>query len=137
MPTLLWAIPCTQVLTDKRTNATTYVNAVEGLNLPSFPSETPPLTMGTTWTRSRPGEKFRLKLEVEDPEGNVVHSRELEERSFGDYKRFRVNILFSFLCKAPGTYRLLVSYSTKEKFRKGTSIPFDIVESQDDKVSSS
>lgn len=125
MAKLIWALPCIQVLTDQETNTTSYITSVEGVGVSSLPGKFPNIFVGTNWGRtSEEEDTIHPRLRVLAPSGEEVNTRELEERSFEDFQRYRINVrVGGFDMAEAGEYTIVVEHKDGDSWVSDTQIP--------------
>jgi hypothetical protein len=92
MPRLIWALPCQLVIFDQLTNLPTYVHCADLVPLPSVPGRLPRLTVGSMWARTEGESTLHVKLQLLNPKGEAVYSKETSELKFGESERYGVHL---------------------------------------------
>jgi hypothetical protein len=137
MAKLLWALPCFQVLTDRETNTVSYITCVEEMGVGEIPGKFPGLFVGTHWTRtSEEDDYIRSRIRVFNPSGGEVYTKELEERAFEDFQRYRINVQVSgFDITETGKYNIAVEQKENGDWVEKSRFPVSISEVASTEVS--
>jgi len=137
MAKLLWALPCSQVLTDRETNTVSYITCVEEMGVRELPGKFSGLFVGTHWTRtSEEDDYIRSRIRVFNPSGEEVYTRELEEKAFEDFQRYRINVQVSgFDITETGKYDIAVEQEENGDWVEESRFPVWISEVASTEVS--
>jgi hypothetical protein len=127
MAKLIWAIPCSRILLDQPSNLVSYIDALDGVAIPSFPADAPTTFIGTLWHRDGSA-KIEVRIAVYDPDGKKLMDSEAVAFTFEPHhKRCRANIGFSgFPLKGPGQFSFGVELKKGGKWTEVLRIPFDV-----------
>ena len=127
MATLVWAVICQRILHDQNTNFLSYIDAMDGVALPTFPVVAPMLFVGTLW-QLKDDPKFGVRVCAYAPDGSLL----LESNPFIpeiplEQKRYRVNVgLTGLPLSGPGLYTFGVENLVNDQWVEVTRIPFDV-----------
>lgn len=117
MAKLIRTIPCLTIITDKETNAATYIHVVEKLSLPAG-GFFPPIMIGTLWERTKAGDKMTVRMRIFTPDGDEYPSNDIRVE-FGNFERYRINMrLPSFPVPESGSYRIRVEHIGRKDWVK-------------------
>ena len=125
----IWTIPCRYILTDKTTNAPSYIGIIEGGASVKFPAKFPPLSMATTWRKtSTEAEILEVRVLLEGPskQKRVVMATDpitMEKQTH------RLNLSCGLDVKEPGTHYLITQLKKDGKRWVTVSrLPFEIIQ---------
>jgi hypothetical protein len=128
MAKLTWAVLCRRVIIDQGTNGVSYIDAIEGLSAPKFPSPAPVIIAGTLWRRSGPEETtIEVRARAEDSSGKTLQDDEVRLMLEPEHKRGRINIgLGGYDISGPGTYFLVIEQKVGALWVEATRLPFEV-----------
>lgn len=126
MPELVWALTCRTILTDAESNSVSYIEAIHGLAARKLPSRLPPVMLGTVWRSSKDGDRLRMRMRVEAPDGSELVAMEFPEVKFDHpYQRLNVNMA-GVEVSMVGDYSIVVERFTRRRWREEGRVPFNI-----------
>ena len=127
MPKHLWSIPCQQVLTDRETNAVSYINCIEGFAVTELPAPFPPIFIGTLWSKTAQKDAVEMRIRVSAPSGKIIHSHSHEPKVFGLYSRYRINLHISgFDIAEEGVYTFIIEHKEEDDWIEDCLLPIPI-----------
>jgi hypothetical protein len=129
MAKLVWALLCRRVIIDAQTNLLSYVDALDGFNVPQFPSASPLIIACTVWHReSQEERRLVMKVVVHSPNGAVLFesdesSLELEPV----HKRGRINLgIAGFELPEPGQYQIGIRLKQDDEWTEVHRVALDV-----------
>ena len=129
MPSLAWALTCRRVIIDQQSNFISYVDALDGFNVPTVPFPCPLIVLCTLWFRSKPeDERIELRAVIRAPSGAIVNT------AVGDplvltsaFTRARVNVGFGgFPLPQTGVYHVGIEIRNGDEWRQVHEVPFEV-----------
>jgi hypothetical protein len=130
----VWTVICTTIITDRETNATSYINTIEAAGVPSFPALLPPLSIGTNWRKdSDELVSLRIRVKFALPDGSVRNVVQVPDTDV-TRRRHRLNIVCGEIeVREPGVHFFVVQIKQKDRWETVCRIPLDVmhVEVQD------
>lgn len=107
MAELIYAALCQRVLIDQATNFVSYIDILDGVNVPKLPFAVPPSMVGTIW-RVEGENRLEMRVRVADPDSQLLAeaiANPLELKP--THLRGRMNVRVpGFEAAKPGTYRV-------------------------------
>jgi hypothetical protein len=91
-PVLISALTCEQVITDT-SGKHTLVGLFTNINAPEFPAVHPRMTLFCAWINTGKKDKYRIKVGVEDPDGEILGKEFNGEIEFKEDKIITYGIL--------------------------------------------
>ena len=135
MPDLHWALLCQQAITDRTTNAISYLNAVEELTVESFPAQLPPITVSTIWRRKNwtgePEEgNIAMRIRITGTVKEEITSQVNQE--FGSHDRYRINRgIGGIPVTEPGVVNFHIEHKDDDEWNERFRIPLRVNSSED------
>lgn len=131
MPTLLWALTCSRVITDSETNAVSYIDALEGFAVSDIPIPFPPVCVSTLWRREGSKDKLHVRIRIQDPAGKTIVSFEPDLPKPLPKKRHRLNIfLGGTMIHEPGEFLIIIEQQTGKRWKRESTLPIDVTQIQ-------
>lgn len=130
MASFIWAVICQQIITDRETNAVSYINALEAIALGRFPTQLPPLYVATLWQKTAENDKVEMRIKVYAPDGSTVHTEDGPIAKFGkEFRRYRVNMLVvGASAPKPGVYQYAVEQKQGGAWREVAKYPLEVLQ---------
>lgn len=138
MAVLRWLITCQRVITDQATNSVSYIDAVEGVVLPTLPHPLMPFIVAMTWDRENRGEKIVVRVRILDPDQNVFAELAPIVLEHADASRHRANLMVTPKTDVtqPGYYFVTVEHLVDDEWHPDGAVPLEVVVAQTDDQSS-
>jgi hypothetical protein len=87
MAKLIYGLTVQRILTDRETNSVSYIEVVDGFNVPALPVPLPPFLVGTAWEPMEGEVDLQVRISFMGPDNKVQH--------FQGRNRHRVNVNFT------------------------------------------
>lgn len=127
MANLIWAVPCSRILLDTPSNLVSYIDVLDGVALPTYPSLAPLTFIGMVWQRENES-KLEVRVRVLGPDGTELMISEPSQVVFGpNHRRGRIHIgVAGFMIPAPGRYHFAIELKLRNKWTETSRLPFDL-----------
>jgi len=122
----VWSVLCQSVLIDQFTNSMSFIQAIEGLSVPSVPASAPQMMVGTLWLRTGKESQLLSRIRILDPHGKVANVVENNPASLSVPRSRTVTVLGGFSLSSAGVYSLVVESKKDGTWVQEASIPFEV-----------
>lgn len=96
MAKLLYGLTVQRILTDSETNSVSYIEVVDGFNVPALPVPLPPFLVGTAWEPMEGEIDLQVRISFMGPDNKVIAGPlEVPVQHFQGRNRHRVNVNFT------------------------------------------
>ena len=127
MASLLWALTCQRVITDRDTNSVSYIDGVEAFGVPKIPFRFPPFYVAMLWRRESTEDDLRTRVQMSAPNGKELLSFEPEIQKDLHALRHRINILLGGMpIDLPGVYTIRVQGMKNSKWHTHRSLQIEV-----------
>ena len=127
MATLVYAVLCQRVIIDQATNFVSYIDILDGVNVPKLPFAAPPSTVGTIW-RIENENRLEMRVRVVSPDGQELTGATANPLDLKPtHQRGRMNVRVpSYEAPTSGTYSIEIDLWTDEGWQMRCQLPFQI-----------
>lgn len=113
----IYNIICKEIIEDKRTNLSTYLNAFEEIITSKLPGNLPPFSIGTLWRKTSDQPEFlKIRIRFQEPNGServLIETQSMEVKN----RSHRLNlILEGFPIGGEGIHKFLIELSVDKEW---------------------
>lgn len=117
------SILCQNIIIDKETNATSYINSIEDLTANKLPGRIPKISLGTLWTKdSKESEILEIRIKLSGPDGSektILETGKFEMKA----RNHRINVLMDGLpFDKEGFYRFIIEYRENDAWKQAKTL---------------
>src|SRR4051794_7626248 len=108
----IWSILCRRVITDRESNTSSYIDALEEFVTSGVPVRVNMIMIGTLWAKANEEEDLlEVRVRVLSPAGHEIHVENGPEVRFGNFRRFRLNLgVLGLPIDLPGVYEFCIEH---------------------------
>lgn len=127
MAKLIWAVTCSRVITDAASNLVSYIDLLDSVALPTFPTKAPMTVVASIWEPEQES-SLVVRAKAFAPDGTLLLSGNAATFELDPgFKRVRfANGLAGFEVAQPGTYYLGLELQSGKEWVEVTRIPLRI-----------
>lgn len=127
MAELIYAVLCQRVIVDQATNFVSYIDILDGVNVPKLPFTAPPSVVGTIW-RVESESRLEMRVRVVSPSGQALTEAIANPLNLKPtHLRGRMNVRVpGFEAVDSGTYRVEIELLTDGSWQQRCELPFQI-----------
>jgi hypothetical protein len=103
-----------------------FIQAIEGLSVPSVPASAPQMMVGTLWLRTGKESQVLSRIRILDPHSKVAHVVENNPASLSVPRSRTVTVIGGFPLNSAGVYSLVVESKKDGTWVQEASIPFEV-----------
>lgn len=127
----VWTVICTTIITDRETNATSYINTIEAAGVSTFPALLPPLSIGTNWRKDSDNlVSLKIRVKFESPDGSISNVMQVDDVEI-NRRRHRLNIVCGEIeVRKPGVHSFIVQMKQRDRWETACRIPLDVIQAE-------
>ena len=127
----VWTVICTTIITDRETNATSYINTIEAAGVSAFPTLLPPLSIGTNWRKDSDDlALLKIRVKFESPDGSISTVMQVDDVEI-NRRRHRLNIVCGDIeVREPGVHFFIVQMKQRDRWETACRIPLDVIQAE-------
>lgn len=127
MAELVYAVLCQRVIVDQATNFVSYIDILDGVNVPKLPFAAPPSMVGTIW-RVEGENRLEMRVRVVGPNGQALTEAIANPLDLKPtHLRGRMNVRVpGYDAADSGTYRVEIDLLRNGSWEQRRELPFQI-----------
>lgn len=127
MAELVYAVLCQRVIVDQATNFVSYIDILDGVNVPKLPFAAPPSMVGTIW-RVENENRLEMRVRVVSPKGQALTEAIANPLDLKPtHLRGRMNVRVpGYEAADPGIYRVEIDLLRDGSWEQRSDLPFQI-----------